>query len=240
MSIGTHTQRSAAPQLGTTLKTLARRFIDSVSYPERFTVTPEEVKELEEAGLVHNLGNGNYGETPLMRQVDLSHQEVEEMKISRRVKMSPQSDIHVMFPGHTDTEPAYGVKGVFGGVIYEANMVRDTAIRIAELLNSSYPPEDWAATEPILVREGYDVRCVTAEWEGDEEVSDGRRHLPPELTVRQTSGSLMLAGYQVDVVVDSSGVLSCCIRSLNHSEVIPIDTAIFPGGGLVSRVIASR
>jgi hypothetical protein len=61
------------PQLGTLLKTLARRFRDSVSHPERFSVTLEEMKELEEAGLVRDLGNGRYEETLLMRQVDLSH-----------------------------------------------------------------------------------------------------------------------------------------------------------------------
>lgn len=235
----TDTQGNSAPQLGTTLKTLARRFIDSVSYPEQFGVTADEMKELEEAGLVRDLGNGYYGETALMRRVDLSHFGADVMKISRAVKVRPQSDVYVVFEGTSEDEAGYGIKGIFSGVVYDANFVRDTAARIAELLNSSYPPKDWYATEPILTREGYDIRSV-ALGDLDKDVSPARAHLPTVSNTSSASGTLMLAGYQLDAVVDSNGVLSCCIRSLNHSEVMPIDTAVFPEGGLVTRVIASR
>jgi len=62
-------QTTSTPVLSDETKRLARRFIDSCYNKEGHTLTKEQMRELEQAGLVIDQGNGYHAETPLLRQI---------------------------------------------------------------------------------------------------------------------------------------------------------------------------
>lgn len=133
--------------------------------------------------------------------------------------MTKDTDTHTIYAKNTESEAGYGVRGVKGGIIYEANFVKDTAERIAQLLNSEYPPEDWNATSNILLAEGYDIRCVTLERMLDKDVSPGRKHL--QRAAAPTSVMVALGAFQVSASIDSDGHLTVIINSNDGS--MPVD-----------------
>lgn len=52
-----------------------------------------------------------------------------------------------------------GLYGVLldGGLLYDCDMPRAMALRVAELENSEKPPQTWEETAEILRKEGFDV-----------------------------------------------------------------------------------
>lgn len=133
--------------------------------------------------------------------------------------MTKDTDTYSIYAVNTESEPGYGVRGLKGGMVYEANFIKDTAERIAELLNSSNQPEDWNATSKILLAEGYDIRCVTLERMLDKDVSAGRKHL--QRAMPPTSAMVALGAFQVSTSIDSAGHLTVIINSNDGS--MPVD-----------------
>lgn len=133
--------------------------------------------------------------------------------------MTKDTDTHTIYARNIESKAGYGVRGVKGGIVYEANFVKDTAERIAQLLDSECPPEDWNATLKILLAEGYDIRCVTLEGMLDKDVSPGRKHL--QLPAPPTSVMVALGAFQVSASIDSDGHLTVIINSNDGS--MPVD-----------------
>jgi hypothetical protein len=59
------------PELSDRVKSLARFFLDSCYSGPGHLLSKSQIKELEDAGLVASLGNGNHAETPLMRRYEI-------------------------------------------------------------------------------------------------------------------------------------------------------------------------
>lgn len=139
--------------------------------------------------------------------------------------VAPGNDTFVIFRGDTDEYCGYGVKGQLSGVVYEANFLRDTAERIAELLNSPYPPVDYEATAPILRAEGFSVEVVKR-FTANKEVSPGRAGCPLSSVRIAANGNLTLGSYQLSASLDEDGYLTVVIGSLDNSPVIELDTEV--------------
>jgi hypothetical protein len=65
------TRQEQLPELSEHVKALARFFLDSCYSGPGHLLSKSQIAELEAAGLVFPLGNGNHAETPLMRKVEL-------------------------------------------------------------------------------------------------------------------------------------------------------------------------
>jgi len=139
--------------------------------------------------------------------------------------VAADTDTYVIYRGETDEYCGYGVKGILGGVVYEANFIRDTAERIAELLNSPNPPVDYEATAPILQAEGFSIEAVKRVT-ANKEVSPGRAGCPLSSVRIATNGNLTLGSYQVSASLDEDGHLTVVIGSLDNSSVIELDTEV--------------
>lgn len=71
MNAVANTQIAPVAELSEHIKALARRFLDCCYDGAGHTLSKAQMKELEGAGLVTDLGNGYHAETPLMRQADV-------------------------------------------------------------------------------------------------------------------------------------------------------------------------
>jgi hypothetical protein len=72
-SMSTEAGKRATPpkELSEQVKALARRWCDGCYTDEGHSLTKDELRQLEDAGLVRPLGNGYHEETPLMRQSEV-------------------------------------------------------------------------------------------------------------------------------------------------------------------------
>jgi hypothetical protein len=136
------------------------------------------------------------------------------------------NETYSIFKGKHDDEPGYGVRGSATGVLYEANMRKDTAERIAQLENSANPPKDWEATTVILEAEGFEVSAVTAAQA--DEPSPGRLNLGEARVVPRasTNGSLTRGDFKVEAAIDDDGHLTLIVKSTDGTPVVDIEDEV--------------
>jgi hypothetical protein len=131
---------------------------------------------------------------------------------------------YVVFCGGEE-EPGYGVKTSAGEtVIYAAHFYKDTAVRIIQLLSIN-PQRSWEDLEPILVRDGYDVKFVTLDT-ANKEVSPGRRNLRENQPKLESSASVLLGAFKLDASIDSDGHLTVIVKSTDGSPAEEVDTEV--------------
>lgn len=132
---------------------------------------------------------------------------------------------YVVFRGDTEEEPGYGVKTASGeSFIYRAHFYRDTATRITQLLSVN-PQRSWEDLEPILTRDGYDIKYVTLDT-ANKEVSPNRRYLRENQPELQPPATVHLGAFQLHASIDGDGHLTVIVKSTDGSPAVEIDTEV--------------
>lgn len=132
---------------------------------------------------------------------------------------------YVVFCGGTEEEPGYGVRTSTGEpVVYAAHFYRDTAARIVQLLSVN-PQRSWDDLEPMLARDGYDIKFVTLDT-ANKEISPSRRYLRENRPQPQSPAAIHLGAFKLNASIDADGHLTVIVKSTDGSHAVEVDTEV--------------